>query len=251
MSINYTELKAAMETAGYTVSEGDGWTASDSAQYRDYLYFEQNNVPPVKGNYGLEYTGILPEGFPGAGGDTPTRTLLSIAITGESTVEVGGEITLIATGTYDVAPLTEDVTATATWVSSFPEHATVAAGVVTGVQAASGTAITAAVGAITSPEYPVTVAAAPVRELLSIAITGTLTAEEGATSQLTATGTYSLAPLTEDITSSATWTSGTPANATVGASTGLVTGVAAGTSNITAALNSVTSPSATFTVTAP
>jgi len=240
MSINYTELKAAMEAAGYIVSEGDEWTASDSAQYRDYLYFQQNNIPSVKGNYGLAYTGLLPEGFPGAGGDTPTRTLLSVAITGTLSAVVGATSQLTATGTYDIAPLTEDITSTATWVSATPANATVAAGLVTAV-AAGTSAITASVGAVSSAPATFTVSAAPVRTLQSIAVTGAAVVGVDATTQMTATGTYNVAPLTEDITSTVTWNSGTPSTATI-SSTGLVTGVEEGVTSITASLNSVTSP---------
>ncbi|MGE8453254.1 MAG: hypothetical protein ACN6OP_22120, partial [Pseudomonadales bacterium] len=77
-----------------------------------------------------------------------------------STVEAGSETPLTATGTYDVAPLTEDITASATWVSSVPANATVAAGIVTGV-AAGAANITASVGSVTSPAHAVTVTAAP------------------------------------------------------------------------------------------
>jgi trimeric autotransporter adhesin len=83
--------------------------------------------------------------------------------------------------------------------------------------------------------------------LVSIAITGTDTVVGTATSQLTATGTYSDG-LTHNITTTVSWTSATPAHATVGLHTGLVTGVAAGTTVITA-----TGPgpvTATVTVTA-
>lgn len=246
MSINYTELKAAMETAGYTVSEGDGWTASDSAQYRDYLYFEQNNVPPVKGNYGLEYTGILPEGFPGTG-ETPVRTLLSVAVTGTLTADVGSTSQLTATGTYDVEPLTEDITATATWVSATPANATVAAGLVTGV-AAGTSAITAGVGEVVSA--PATFTVTEVRALQSIAISGPTTVVEGETINLVATGTYNVAPTSVVITTGVAWASATEASATVGAATGVVTGVAAGSSNISCSLDGITAPNYAVTVTA-
>lgn len=249
--INYDEIRTVLTAAGYTMSAaGSQWTAQDQEAYVQYtkLHWPLTLSTILQGQ---AYSEILPDGFPGKNEPTPpVRTLLSIAIAGASTVVEGEEITLTATGTYNLAPLTEDVTATATWTSGTEANATVAAGVVTGVAAGSSN-ITAAVGSVTSPAHAVTVTAAPVRELLSIAITGTLTAEEGATSQLTATGTYNLEPLTEDVTTSATWASATPANATVGASTGLVTGVAAGTSDITATIGSVVSPAATFTVTAP
>jgi hypothetical protein len=77
--------------------------------------------------------------------------------------------------------------------------------------------------------------------------TATVTAAGGPThtSQLTATTNWS-----EDVTTDAgvTWTSSVPAKATV-STTGLVTGVSAGTTNITASYDGVTSAVFTVTVT--
>ena len=75
----------------------------------------------------------------------------------------------------------------------------------------------------------------------------------GQTTQLTATGTYGNAkhPSTQNVTSLVTWSSTTPAVATVNAS-GVVTAVSAGSTTITAtatAFNGPTSSSATLTVT--
>jgi Bacterial Ig-like domain (group 2) len=75
----------------------------------------------------------------------------------------------------------------------------------------------------------------------------------GQTAQLTATGTYGNGkhPSTQNITNLVTWSSTTPAVATVDAS-GIVTAVSAGTTTITAsatAFNGPTSSSSTFTVT--
>jgi len=73
----------------------------------------------------------------------------------------------------------------------------------------------------------------------------------GQTAQLTATGTVSHGnhpSSTEDITDQVTWTSSTPAVATV-SSTGLVTAVAAGTASISASLPGLVAASATITVT--
>jgi len=81
----------------------------------------------------------------------------------------------------------------------------------------------------------------------SVAVSGTasVTAASGAgnTSKLTATTNWG-----EDVSSKATWVSSAPAKATV-SSTGLVTGVAAGTTNITASFDGVTSANFAVTVT--
>lgn len=72
----------------------------------------------------------------------------------------------------------------------------------------------------------------PVSAASTLAVTGTNTITGTGTSQFTATLTRADSS-TEDVSSKATWSSGTPAHATV-SSSGLVTGVAAGTSVITA-----------------
>ena len=70
----------------------------------------------------------------------------------------------------------------------------------------------------------------------------------GATQPFTATGHYSDSS-TQNLTSSATWTSSVPTDATIAA--GLADGVAAGSTKITATLGSVTSrPAAVLAVTA-
>ena len=69
----------------------------------------------------------------------------------------------------------------------------------------------------------------------------------GATQQFVATGSYSNNS-TQIITSSVTWSSATTSTATINAS-GLATGVAAGTTNITASLNGITSPAVVLAVT--
>ena len=90
---------------------------------------------------------------------------------------------------------------------------------------------------------------APTPTLTSIAVTpANPSITKGATEQFTATGTYSDSS-TANITSSVTWASGTTADATI-TSGGLATGVAAGSSTITATLNSV-SGNTKLTVTAP
>jgi 6-phosphogluconolactonase (cycloisomerase 2 family) len=87
------------------------------------------------------------------------------------------------------------------------------------------------------------------KTLTSIAVTPATPAhlKVGATQQFTATGAYSDGT-TSDITATVTWTSGTPATATI-STAGLATGVAAGTTSITATSGTVTSsPAVTVTV---
>ena len=91
----------------------------------------------------------------------------------------------------------------------------------------------------------------PAPVLTGIAITpASIDLARGATSALTAIGTYSDAS-TATITTSVTWTSAQPAVASVGSSTGLVTGLLAGSASITASLGGVTSSAAAVTVLTP
>ncbi len=93
------------------------------------------------------------------------------------------------------------------------------------------------------------VSSAPAVTLKSIAVTPAAPSVAiGSTTQFVATGTYSDST-TQVITSSVSWTSGTPAAATIVGTTGLATGVAVGTSTITATMGSVTGTT-TLTVTA-
>ena len=90
----------------------------------------------------------------------------------------------------------------------------------------------------------------PTVSLVSIAVTpSSPSIPKGLTQQFTATGTYS-DESTQNLTSTVTWNSATPAVATI-SSTGLATGVAAGTSSIAASSGGITSNSALLSVTPP
>jgi uncharacterized protein YjdB len=150
---------------------------------------------------------------------TVTVNAVPAPITGTLSVCQGSTTTLSA------------LAAGGTWSSSLPAVAPIdASGIVTGVSAAT-TDITYSLptGCITTAT--VTVNALPAT------ITGTLTVCEGLTTTL------------NNVTTGGTWTSGTPANATIDAS-GVVTGVAAGTTTITYALGSGCTTSTVLTVNA-
>lgn len=85
--------------------------------------------------------------------------------------------------------------------------------------------------------------------LVSLAITGTASVEEGALTSLTATATYDDAS-TADVTASADWVSDDTDTATLPHGAGFVLGVAAGTADITATYGGE-SDTETVTVTAP
>lgn len=153
-------------------------------------------------------------------------TLVSIAVTPAAPAVINGHtLQMVATGTYDDAS-TADVTATATWLSATPSHATVGAhGLVTGV--ASGTSV---VGATVGGVEGHTTVTSGTGYLTAIAITPAApTVLQGQTQALVATGTYQDTS-TADLSTLATWTSSVPGVATVGAHTGLLTAVAGGDS---------------------
>lgn len=88
----------------------------------------------------------------------------------------------------------------------------------------------------------------PSADLVSVVVTpGTAAIAGGARQQFLATATYSDGAA-RDVTALSAWTSGTPAVATVGASTGLASGLAAGSTAVAAAFNGK-SGTATLTVT--
>ena len=138
-----------------------------------------------------------------------------------ASIAKGATQQFIATGTYSDSS-TQNIT-TVTWASSTPATATITpAGLATGVAVGSST-ISATIGAV-SGSTTLTVTAPA---LQSIAVTpANPSITKGATQQFTATGTYSDST-TQNITASVTWTSGTPATATI-TPAGLATGVAVG-----------------------
>ncbi len=183
-------------------------------------------------------------------GSEPTLTSLSVT-PATASLAVGQTVQLTATGRFiksNQSTSVRDVTSTVSWSSANPAVATVSsAGLVTGV--GGGTATVTATG---TGEFSGVLASASItvlaggsaggtRDLVSITLipsTGTVQTA-GSTIQFQAIGNYSLAPLTQSLTSTATWQS---SNAQVGTinSSGLATAVGPGTTTITA---SATSPS--------
>ena len=172
----------------------------------------------------------------GGGGSTPApvATLQSIALTPASlTVPAALVRQFTATGTYSDGS-SKDITASATWTSGTTSVATVTTGGLVTSLAAGSSVITATSGSI-SGKATLTVTAAT---LQSIAVTpANPSIAGGVTDLFKATGTYSDGT-TQDISASVTWTSGSPAVATISAS-GLLTGVGSGTAVITATSGSI------------
>ena len=176
-----------------------------------------------------------------------TATLVSISVTPYSPADlaVGSTQQFIATGIYSDGT-TPNITSNVTWTSSNNTIASIANGIAAGV-AVGSTSITATESGITSPAVTLTVITS-VSNLTSIAVTPgfPVALGVGATQQFSAIGTYTDGT-TADVTSDVTWTSSNPAVAIIFAN-GSATGEASGTTNVTATLSGVTSPSVKLTV---
>ena len=172
---------------------------------------------------------------------SPPLVSMTVALASPPFLQVGQSLQLTVTGTY--ADGSTATVTTAAWNSVGAAVTVSAAGLVTAAAPGNAT-VSATVGAITA-SVALLVSSST---LTSIAVTpATPSIALGQTQQLKATGTY-LDGSSQDITSIATWTSGTPANAAISGS-GLATSVAAGTSVMTAALGGV-SGNTTLTVAA-
>jgi hypothetical protein len=166
--------------------------------------------------------------------------LISIAVTPDApSIPKGLTQQFMATGTFSDTS-TANLTNSVNWGSGTPASASInASSGLANALAAGSTVITATSGAI-SGSTTMTVTPAVVE---SIAITPSpATAVIGivaTTTQLTATGTYSDGT-SQNVTTSANWTSDTPSTVTVGPTTGLATGSSLGSANIIATMGSVT-----------
>jgi urocanate hydratase len=193
-------------------------------------------------------------------GSTPLTvtpaTLVSISVTPPNTSIANGTSTsFTATGTYSDGT-TQNLTGSVTWSSSNTAVATQSnASGSNGVATSTGqgsTTVTAALGNV-SGSTPLTVTAAT---LVSIGVTpANPTSPKGTTEQFTATGVYT-DHTTQNLTSQVTWSSSTPATASISnasGSKGLASAAAQGTTTVTAVLGSgsaAISGSTGYTVTA-
>lgn len=159
-----------------------------------------------------------------------------------ATIKTGATQQFTATGHYSDGS-SQDITANAGWSSQNPSVATISGGGLATAKSAGSSVITATSGTI-STSMTLTVATA---SLKSIAVTpANASVVKNATQQFTATGTFSDGS-TQNLTSSVTWSSGTPAVAII-SSSGLASALAAGSSTIQAVSGSAAG-STTLTVT--
>lgn len=162
-------------------------------------------------------------------------TVVSLALSPTNpTMQVGETEQFVATGTTAKGD-TLDVTPGVTWSSTKQGVATVSStGLMTAV--ADGVSVIHATYEEGSTQTIVTVTSATLSSI-TISPLGT-TISVGGTQQYTATGTYSDGS-SRDVTGSVTWTSDYTNVATI-STAGLATGVAAGSTVISATLNSIT-----------
>jgi trimeric autotransporter adhesin len=175
---------------------------------------------------------------------SPTPTLVSIRITPPTPfVAIGATQQFTATGTFSDNS-TQDITSTVAWVSSTPAVATVGSNTGLAIGVSIGpTQITATLGSIVSPPDLLTVSSSA---LVSIGLVpaSTLIAFPGNIVPFFATGFFADGSA-RDITTSVTWASSIPAEATINPFTGVATAVAADSpaSVITATAGSISSTS--------
>jgi len=181
-------------------------------------------------------------------------TLSSIAVSPVApSVAKGLTEQFAATGTYSDGS-TQDLTNQVTWASATASVATISNAVGTqglaSTLATGTTVITATLGGVTSPGDTLTVTAAALQSIALTPVNPSIA--NGLTEQFTATGTYTDGT-TADLTTQVTWASATASVATISnavGTQGLASTLATGTTVITAALDGVTSPGDTLTVTA-
>jgi hypothetical protein len=185
------------------------------------------------------------------GSGTGTAVIKAIAVTpARTSITQGSSLQFTATATLSDGK-TKDVTSTSLWTTSRPEVVTInAAGLARGVgQGASNMA--AKNGAVTGATIlTVTQGTSPNPTVTSLAVTP-------ANASLAPTQTLQYAAIatlsdgtTNNVTSSVTWNSSSPAAATISAG-GLLTGVAAGFSTVSAVLGSVSGATGVTVQTGP
>jgi murein DD-endopeptidase MepM/ murein hydrolase activator NlpD len=170
------------------------------------------------------------------------KTLTSIAVTSASaSIAKGRTEPFTATGTYSDGS-TQSLTSQATWSSSNPSVATISTAGLASAVGLGSTTIEASVNGVNGSTGVAVTAAT----LQSIAVTpANPSIAAGVPEQFTAAGTYSDGS-TQNLTSQATWSSSSPAIATINTE-GLASAIAHGITTIQASLTGVTA-STTLTV---
>ncbi len=248
-AVSLTNLTIASSNASYAVtSTSCSTTLAASASCAATVVFTPATSGTSSANLTISDSAVGSPQVVTMSGGGELDNLVSVAITvPDVSLPKGTTEQLQATGTYKSGK-TGNVTSSTTWGSLSAAIATVSsAGVVTGMGVGS-TTVTAAVAGTTVTGSTSLIVGAP--SLTSIAISAPSTSlDYPATLQFTATGTYSDGT-TADITGTAAWASSNTAAATI-ATGGMATAVdppIPATTNITAALNGITSTAFSLTV---
>jgi trimeric autotransporter adhesin len=175
-------------------------------------------------------------------------TLVSIQVTAPApSLALGTTENLTASGTFSDHS-TQNLSAQVSWLSSNTTAATISSTGRVGTVTVGGTQISASLNGTTSAPVALNVTNAT---LTTITVTaGALTLLPGQTEPFIATGTYS-DNSTQNLTSSVSWSSNTPAVGTISnaaGSNGTVSAAATGTTKVTASFQGTTSPAVTLTV---
>ncbi len=244
-SIQFSATAVYSDNSTKDVTGAAGWSSSNSA-VAAVRSGTVSGVAAGTAQISASYNGV--SSAPAAiTVNAPEPTLTAVRISGSSTtVQTGQSIQFSATAVYSDNS-TKDVTGAASWSSSNSAVAAVRSGTVTGV--AAGTAqISASYNGVSSAPAAITVNA-PEPTLTAVRVSGSsTTAQTGQSIQFSATAVYS-DNSTKDVTGAASWSSSNSAVAAV--RSGTVTGVAAGTVQISASYNGVSSAPAAITVNAP
>jgi hypothetical protein len=174
---------------------------------------------------------------------TVGAALTGIAVTpADPTVPAGLSQQFAATGTYSDGS-TQDLTTQATWSAAPASIATIALSGLAQALTPGPATITAMLGTISGS----TALAVSAPILVTLAVSPPEpTIQVGTSQQIYATGTYSDGS-TQNLTSAATWTSQSPAVATIGSS-GVAKARRVGTTTIGASLGGIDAPANPFTV---
>ncbi len=240
----YMAIAAYSDGSTANITGDVTWTSSDSA----VASIDTLGLARAKAVGTTTITATL-EGISGSATLTVIAppTLESISVKPESAlIQVDKTRQFTATGIHSDGS-TADITGDITWASSKPAVATIDTEGLASAKAVGTTTITAPLEGISGSATLTVTELAPTLESISVT-PESASIEVGQTQQYTATGTYS-GGSTAVITAEVTWASSDTAVATI-TSAGLATAVGAGTTTITATLDTV-SGTAALTATTP
>jgi len=174
-------------------------------------------------------------------------TLQSIAVLpATASLSPKGTLHFTAIGTFSDGTQ-QDISSNVSWASSNFAVATIGAQTGLALGQGSGSAqITATLGGVISPAATLAGTSATLKSIAITPITASIA--KGGTLQFTATGTFSDGTQ-QDVSSSAIWSTSNYNVATIGTVSGLARGIAAGSAQIQATLQGVSSPTVALTVT--